>query len=174
MDNIVISTSITVDTNKVLQLYPNPSQDEKKPTTLHLTDGCAFMVASGATDVTGQGTWQLSFKANVGDILRAFAASCSNNFDDAVLLYGFTIISGQSVTSPFQYKEFTKSDVVGGLATPLPARIIDGAKFLFFQGDVNIAGKATYNVNFALYTRVKGKPTLKGYYSWDPTIEVLG
>jgi hypothetical protein len=175
-DNIVISTMITVDTDKVLQLYPDPSTNEKSPTTLHLGENCAFMVVSGATEVTGQGTWSLSFKANVGDILRGFAVSCSNNFDDAVVLYGFTSITSlpKPVTSPFAYKDFTRSEVVGGSVTPLPAKINEGTTFTLFEGDVINPGKATFNVNFALYGRVKGKLTLKGYYSWDPTIEVLG
>lgn len=172
--NTIINAMITVDTVKVLELYPNPSLKEKEPTVLHLGENCAFMVVSGATEVTGQGTWSLKFTAGVGDVLRGFALSCSNNLDDAVLLYGFSSTSTTSVTTPFKYEDFTTSGIVGGKDTALPAVIIPEAKFWFFQATVNKTGRVTFNVNFALYTRVKGKLTLKGYYSWDPTIEVLG
>lgn len=171
----IINALITIDTDKVKGLSASPSQKSESPTSLSLDQKCAFMVVSGANAVTDQGSWSLTFSAGSGDVLRAFAASGSNNFEDVVLLYGFTLISGDMVTDTFQYKLAKKTTIVGGKSNPLPGSLED-SNFSFFQANVNTnKGQATFNVNFALYTRDStNKPVLKGYYCWDPTIKIVG
>jgi hypothetical protein len=169
-----INILITIDTDAVLKQYPNGSQNQNQPTGIAHNMG--FMVCTGTTINSGQGTGDLDFNALVGDTVRAFATSGSDNFEDAVLLYNMPKYAGDQVFSAFNYQNFTKSTVVPQSTTsPLPARIVDEV-FWFYQASVIAAGKEQYMVQFALYTRDPntGQPVLKGYYAWDPTIQVKG
>ncbi len=168
-----INILITMDTDQLRKDYPNPSKDEKSPTGIGHNYG--YMVASGTTVNSGQGTGDLDFNALVGDTVRAFATSGSDNFEDAVLLYGMPKFSGTDVMSPFAYQVFEKSTVVAGLTTPLPPQIVI-ENFWFFQASVIKQGTEGYKVQFGLYIRdlKTGQPVLYGYFSWDPTIRVAG
>jgi hypothetical protein len=168
-----INILITIDTDRVLQIS-NPSKDPNNPTGIGHNLG--YMVASGTTVNSGQGTGDLDFNALVGDTVRAFAVSGSDNFEDAVLLYGMPRFSGDQVFSVFAYQNFVKSTVVAqGTTAPLPARIVD-EEFWFFQASVIKKGTENYKVQFGLYTRdaTTGQPVLYGYFEWDPTIRVQG
>lgn len=169
----IFNILITIDTDTVKKNYPNPSKDSTKPTGI--AHNLGFMVATGTTVTSGQGTGDLNIQALVGDTCRAFATSGSDNFEDAVLLYGMPMYSGVQVFSTFLYRNYTKSTVVPNSETsPLPAKIAD-EDFWFFQADVVKKGTENYKVQFGLYTRdPNGQPTLFGYYEWDPTIVVLG
>jgi nematocidal protein AidA len=168
-----INILITIDTDRVRKIQ-NPSKDSQKPTGIGHDLG--YMVASGTTVNKGQGTGDLDFNALVGDTVRSFAVSGSDNFEDAVLLYGMPQFSGDEVMSPFAYQNFVKSTVVAqGPANPLPARIVD-EEFWFFQASVIKKGTENYKVQFGLYVRdlTTGQPVLYGYFEWDPTIRVAG
>ncbi|MEJ1967761.1 MAG: inclusion body family protein [Rhizomicrobium sp.] len=169
-----INILITIDTDAVQKNYPNPSQNSAQPTGI--AHNLGYMVCTGTTVNSGQGTGDLDFNALVGDTVRAFATSGSDNFEDSVLLYGMPMFSGQPVFGPFNYQNFTKSAVVpNSTTTVLPARIVDEI-FWFYQASVSTKGTEGYMVQFALYTRDPntGQPVLKGYYAWDPTIRVSG
>ena len=170
----IINILITIDTDMVLKNYPNPSQNPNSPTGI--AHNLGYMVATGTTINSGQGTGDLNINALVGDTVRAFATSGSDNFEDAVLLYGMPRFSGDQVFSAFNYQNFTKSTVVpNSTTTVLPARVVDET-FWFYKADVVAKGTEGYMVQFALYTRDPntGQPVLKGYYAWDPTIKVAG
>jgi len=169
-----INVLITIDTDAVVKTYPNPSKDQNNPTGIAHNMG--YMVCTGTTVNSGQGTGDLNFNAVVGDTVRAFAVSGSDNFEDAVLLYGMPRFTGDQVFSAFNYQNFTKSTVnPQSTSTPLPARIVD-EEFWFYQASVITRGTEGYEVRFALYTRDPdtGRPVLKGYYYWDPIIKVQG
>lgn len=169
-----INILIVIDTDRVVASYPNPSKDQAHPTGI--AHNLGYMVCTGTTVNSGQGTGDLDFNALVGDTVRAFATSGSDNFEDAVLLYGLPKFSGDQVFSTFNYQDFTKSTVNPQSTTqPLPARIVD-EEFWFYQASVIRKGTEGYMVEFALYTRDQntGNPVLKGYYYWDPTIRVAG
>lgn len=169
-----INILITIDTDTVVKNYPNPSQNSNAPTGIAHNMG--YMVATGAKVNSGQGTGDLSFAALVGDTVRAFATSGSDNFEAAVLLYGMPMFSGTQVFGPFNYQNFTKSTVVpNSTSTVLPAKIVDET-FWFYQASVSTKGTEGYMIQFALYQRdtTTGQPVLKGYYAWDPTITVAG
>ncbi|WP_017326581.1 inclusion body family protein [Synechococcus sp. PCC 7336] len=169
-----INILITIDTDAVKKHYQNPSQDSTEPTGIAHNYG--FMVATGTVINSGQGTGDLNITALVGDNLRAFATSGSNNFEDGVLLYGMPKFSGDQVLSEFQYQNFTKSTVIpNSTTTPLPAKTADYV-FWFYEADVIKAGQEGYRVQFGLYTRSQttGEPELYGYFEWDPTIIVAG
>jgi hypothetical protein len=169
-----INILITIDTDTVRKNYPSPSKDSNKPTGI--AHNLGYMVASGTTVNSGQGTGDIDFNALVGDTVRSFAVSGSDNFEDAVLLYGMPRFSGDEVLGLFIYQSFTKSTVVANSHTsPLPARI-EEEPFWFYQASVAKKGVEGFMVQFGLYTRdlTTGQPTLFGYYQWDPTIRVAG
>jgi hypothetical protein len=169
-----INILIAIDTDAVQRNYPNPSKDPNSPTGIAHNMG--YMVCTGTTVNSGQGTGDLDFNALVGDTVRAFATSGSDNFEDAVLLYGMPKFSGGEVLSAFNYQNFTKTTVnPQSTAAPLPAKIVD-EEFWFYQASVVRSGNEGYEVRFALYTRDPntGRPVLKGYCYWDPQIRVAG
>jgi len=169
-----INILIAIDTDSVKAQYKNPSKDSNNPTGI--AHNLGYMVATGTKVNSGQGTGDLSITALVGDTLRAFATSGSDNFEDAVLLYGLPWFKGDHVTDDFQYKNFTKSTVIPNSPTqPLPAKIAD-EDFWFYQTDIVKKGTEGYGVRFGLYTRDlgTGQPVIYGYYWWDPEITVAG
>jgi hypothetical protein len=170
----VINILTTIDTDAVKKAYPNPSKNQSSPTGIGHNYG--YMVASGTTVNKGQGTGDLDFNALVGDVVRSFAVSGSDNFEDAVLLYGMPKFSGDQVFSTFLYQSYTKSTIVAGSSTsPLPPQIVD-EKFWFYQADVVNKGTEGFMMQFGLWVRDPntGQPVLFGYYQWDPTIRVAG
>lgn len=171
----IINILITIDTDAVKKAYSNPSKDQNNPTAIGHNYG--FMVATGTSLNGGQGTGDLSIKALVGDTVRAFATSGSDNFEDSVLLYGMPMYGGTNqVFGDFKYQSFTKSAVVPNSKTaPLPAKSTEEV-FWFFEADVVSKGTENYKVQFGLYTRDPdtGAPVLFGYYYWDPQITVAG
>ncbi|MFT4112611.1 inclusion body family protein [Silvibacterium sp.] len=169
-----INILITIDTDSVKAQYPSPSKNPDSPTGMAHDKG--FMVATGTIVNSGQGTGDLSISALVGDTVRAFATSGSDNFEDSVLLYGLPKFKGDQVFSDFLYQNFTKSTVLpNSTSQPLPAKIADEV-FWFYQASVISKGTEGYEVRFGLYTRdpLTGQPVLYGYFSWDPEIKVQG
>ena len=137
----IINILIAIDTDAVKASNPNPSKDSQHPTGIAHTMG--YMIGTGTKINSGQGTGDLSISALVGDTVRAFATSGSDNFEDAVLLYGMPKFRGDQVFDDFEYKRFEKSTVVPHSKTqPLPADITDEV-FWFFEADVlDIGGAA--------------------------------
>jgi hypothetical protein len=168
-----INILITIDTDAVKKNYPNASKNQASPTGI--AHNLGYMVSTGTAINSGQGTGDLSIKALVGDTVRAFATSGSDNFEDAVLLFGMPRYAQDQVFGPFNYQNFTKSTVVpNSLTNVLPAKITEET-FWFYQASVAMKGTEQYKVQFALYTRNDdGQPVLYGYYEWDPTITVAG
>lgn len=172
----IINILTTIDTDAVKKNYQSdPTGSPSSPTGIG--HGYGYMVASGTTVNSGQGTGDLDFNALVGDVVRSFAVSGSDNFEDMVLLYGMPRFSGDEVLSGFAYEEFTKSTVVAGTdpASPLPPSIVD-EKFWFYQANVVTKGTEGFKMQFALYVRdpTNNQPVLYGYFQWDPTIRVAG
>ena len=168
-----INILISIDTDNVKKIA-NPSKDQAHPTGI--AHNLGYMVATGTSVNSGQGTGDLNFNALVGDTVRSFAISGSDNFEDAVLLYGMPRFSGETVLGTFIYENFTKSTVVANsTSTPLPARIAEES-FWFYQSSVVKKGTEGFMVQFGLYSRDpnSGQPVLYGYYQWDPTIVVSG
>lgn len=169
-----INILISIDTDSVKSKYPNPSKDPSKPTGI--AHNLGYMVATGTTVNSGQGTGDLDFNALVGDTVRSFAVSGSDNFEDAVLIFGMPQFSGDEVMGLFIYQSFTKSTIIpNSQTTPLPGKVSEET-FWFYQSSVAKKGTEGFMVQFGLYTRdsSSGQPVLYGYYQWDPTIRVAG
>ena len=166
-----IYVQIIIDTDALIAAYPKPSQDYKNPTGIGHNMG--FMVTATEFVNSGQGTGDLSFKAEVGDTIRWTSSSISNNFDSAVFVYQMNKFSGTQVTDTPELKTFTKTSMVPQTAIP-PTVTQAPQNYWFMTCEVLNIGTEGYNVCFGLYNRVRGGTgqTLYGYFYWDPTITV--
>lgn len=169
--NYITHVNITINTDAVIRDYPNPSKDSGKPTGIG--HSYEYMVASNNTAISGQGGADLNFAAAVGDTVRFYGTSESNNFDNSVLIYGIVKFGGENVFSDFVSQSFVKKDTYPSGKSVLPATFRDN-EFYFFEADVINRGTENYKVQFALYVRDRSKedPVLYGYFQWDPTITV--
>jgi len=166
----IINIMITIDTDRLLKDYPHPSKDSNRPTGIAHNYG--FMVATGTKVNSGQGTGDLNIQANVGDVVRVWAASASNNFDEAVLVYKLQRFSGEEVFNSFHCESFERNVPIPGGDAVLP-EVVKTDNFWFYGASIRKAGKEGYNVTFAVYTRGEdGSIKPYGYYSWDPEIVV--
>jgi hypothetical protein len=171
----IINVLITIDTNAVKAAYPKQSNpSSSKPVGIGHQYG--FMVATNTTVNSGQGTGDLSFQALVGDQVMVFGVSGSDQFDDAVLVYGMPKYGGTEVFGTFISQMYTKSTVAPGTGTSvLPPQTVT-ENFWFYQANVATAGTENFQVQFGLWSRDPntGAPVLYGYFQWDPTITVAG
>ena len=165
---------IVIDTDDVMANYPDPSKDQHRPTSISQDKG--FLVATGTKVESGQGTGEVRIAAAEGDAVCVSAISGSDNFEDAVLLYGIARIEGTQVLSDFDYQNIQQPTVVpNSTLEPLPARI-ETHTFEFQQASVIAAGTEDYEVRFALHIRDLniGQHILYGYFSWNLKITVQG
>ncbi|MDW3194904.1 MAG: inclusion body family protein [Cytophagales bacterium] len=170
--NNIIDVQVTIDTDTLIKDVPNPSKNPESPS--QIGHQYAFMVVTDGAAISGQGGADLSFAAQVGDTVRFHGSSASNNFENAVLLYGMPRFGGSQVFSEFISYTFTKSGVSPSNPAVLPAHV-GSERFWFFQANVIQAGTENYQVRFAVYQRDdNGYPVLLGYYQWDPQIVVQG
>ncbi|ECF1925704.1 DNA-directed RNA polymerase subunit beta, partial [Salmonella enterica subsp. enterica serovar Newport] len=156
--------------------YPNPSKDQANPTGI--VHDSEYMLVTGARgDVRGQGTADLSFRANVGDRVSFTGTSIYANADDAVIVYGIKFGSGTNVFNQFTPGLLRRKEaVMPNLNTPygIPPTTQD-INFSKFSADVRQAGTENFIVYFALYTLDNSGEgqELFGYYCWDPAVTVL-
>jgi hypothetical protein len=170
-----INVLIVIDTEYVKATYPNPSQDPANPTGINHSS--QFMICTGSrAPVTGQGSADLGFTANPGDLVSFFGESIYANSDDAVIVYGIKYWSGDHVFNQFTPDQVQrKGAVVPDVTTSngLPAVHITG-NFMSLDTRVAAAGQENFYVYFALYTldSTGENQNLFGYYYWDPSITV--
>ncbi|ELW8264153.1 inclusion body family protein [Salmonella enterica] len=173
---VEINVLCVIDTELVKKKYPNPSQDPANPTGI--VHDSEYMLVTGARgDVRGQGTADLSFRANVGDKVSFTGTSIYANADDAVIVYGIKFGSGTEVFSQFIPEVFTRERAVmpdpetqTGIP-PLSREII----FSKYSSSVKLAGTENFIIYFALYTLddTGENQNLFGYYCWYPAVTVL-
>ncbi len=172
---VEINVLAVIDTEYVKKNYPNPSQDASNPTGIdHASE---YLLVTGARgDVSGQGTADLSFRANVGDLVAFTGTSIYANSDDAVIVYGITYQTGDRVFNQF----VSNLEVRTGAVMPNPdvnngiPPLNQEITFSNYSSTVKQAGSEHFIVSFALYTLDSSgeNQTLYGYYCWDPAITV--
>ncbi len=167
-----INIDVIFDAEGIMAKYGKNS-DQNNPTGIAHSFG--YMVATSNT-MSGSGTGDLVFSALVGDVVRFFGATASNNFENAALIYGLPRYSGDQVFKPFESTTYTKSGVSPRDGDNVLPAIISDQKFWFYESSVKNKGTENYKVQFALYSRnaTTGQPELYGYFQWDPTISVQG
>jgi hypothetical protein len=172
---VSITVLIVIDTEYVKAHFPNPSQDPASPTGIDHSS--QFMICTGSRGIiSGQGTADLSFKANPGDFVSFFGESIYGNADDAVIIYGIKFWSGDNVFNQFVPNAVARTGAVFPDSTTsngLPA-VHGPANFISLDSRVAKQGKENFYVYFGLYTLDSSGETqnLLGYYYWDPSITV--
>jgi|GEM_PF-2522700 len=164
-----ISIMVTLDTDAIQKDYPNPGRDSGTPTVIG--NDRSYVIATGTTVTSGQGTADLRTTSAVGDKVRIFTTSGSDNFEDSVLVYDISK-DDDAVLGPFEYKRALESAVAPASHTsPLPAQTQE-KDFWYYQARGIGVGDACLSLKFALYTRSKktGEPVLVGYFACSLTI----
>jgi hypothetical protein len=172
-----INVLVVVDTEYVKTHYPNPSKDPLRPTGIDHAH--QYMLCTGSRGIIGgQGSGDLEFRANVGDIVAFTGVSISDNSDDAVIVYNIQHFSGAQVFNQFSADVITRNGAVqpnsdSPSRNGLPA-VQKPTNFSMFESRVRQGGREGFGVSFALYTlNANGQnQDLYGYYWWDPYITV--
>jgi nematocidal protein AidA len=153
-----------------------PSQDPAKPTALPsaLNNSLRFICDSSRGIVSGQGAYNLNFKAKVTDVVSFVGTSIEANSNSAVIVYGFTKRSGADVFNPF-HQNFVERDhaVVPTDGSGVPPAL-QTISFASYDSSVKKSGTESFDLSFAQYSLKDDNQTqaLFGYFIWDPTITV--
>lgn len=179
-----IDIEIVVDTVTLLSKYPSPSTNPASPTGIE-HNGYAYMIAQAAfvqKDSKGnstQATGDLIVSAAVNDTIRWRSLSLSGNTDYSAVVYDIQWYTGDHVTTEPTLNVISQPYVplpilVKGQQTNPPTFNSVIANDYYLQVNVTGHGTEGYKVYFYVTTQdpVTGKPVLKGYYYWDPTIKV--
>lgn len=169
----VINVLVVIDTDYVRALPGTPSQDPTQPTAID--HDSQFMICTGSrAPVTNQGTADLQFTANPGDVVRFYGQSIYGNAQDAVIIYGIEYQTEAQVFNPFNTGVITRSGAaVPTVPTGVPATNTS-VNFISLDTMVATGGTEHFMVYFGLYILddTGENQTLYGYYSWDPSIVV--
>lgn len=170
-----INILVVVDTDYILANYKSPSQDQNKPTGIN--HNSQYMICHDPRGVvSGQGTADLVFKANVGDNVSFTGTSIYANSDSAVIVYGIKYWKGDQVFNTFVPNMVVRTgavmpdpDTANGIP-PLHQKI----SFSSYDSKVRQAGTENFYVYIAVYTLGSDGETqnLYGYFYWDPQIQV--
>jgi hypothetical protein len=170
-----VNVMIVIDTDYIKNNYSNPSQNPDKPTAINHSS--QYMICTNTRGIiSGQGTADLNFKANVGDYVSFRGVSIYGNSDDAVIVYGIKYWNGDKVFNQFvpnlverKYAVIPDVNTTNGL--PAKTTLVD---FTSLDSKVAKSGKENFYVYLALYTLADDGETQKllGYYYWDPSITV--
>jgi hypothetical protein len=170
-----INILIVIDTDYVMDHNPNPSKDPANPTGIdHSSQRMICYDPRGV--VSGQGTADLNFKANPGDLVSFTGTSIYDNSDSAVIVYGIKYWSGDHVFNNFVTNLVTRNRAV--MPDPSQPNGIPPTqqKISFASYDSKVSGGGTENfyVYIAVYKLADDGQTqeLYGYFYWDPTVTV--
>ncbi len=156
----VTNLLVTIDVDRVIRDYKNPSTNHKKPTGL--TQEYLYIVISDNKAIRGERKQDLKLSAEVGDRIRVHGTSEYANFGKSLLIYRIKKFRSGDLLGNFNSRKYTKSTPQPSGANVLPPKNVD-MDFCFYEADVENIGKAHYQIYFALY--VDGN--LHGYFSWD-------
>ncbi|EZP36343.1 inclusion body protein [Janthinobacterium sp. HH104] len=174
--NITINILVVIDTDLIMAQHPRQtSPDQTKPVGLVHTS--QYMIATDLRGInSGQGTADLSFKANVGDFVSFTGASIYDNADSAVIVYGINYWNGDKVFNTFVSNTITRRNAAvpnTDSSNGLPA-VQQSRNFSNFTAQVSKSGTENFYVYIAVYSLNDDGQTqsLYGYFYWDPQITV--
>jgi hypothetical protein len=126
--------------------------------------------------ISGQGTADLNFKANVGDLVSFRGISIYGNSDDAAIVYGIRYWKGDQVFNQFvpdlvNRKKAVMPDV--NTTNGLPA-VTASMNFTSYDSKMKQGGTESFYVYIAVYKLDSDGETQKlfGYFYWDPSVTV--
>jgi nematocidal protein AidA len=172
-----INVLVVIDTEVLKNAYRNPSKDPQNPTGIDHSN--QYMLCTGSRGIiSGQGTGDLEFKANVGDNVAFTGVSIYNNAEDAVIVYDVKHFSGDYVFNQFSADMIIRNGAVQPNADS-PSRnglppIKKQTNFSVFDSKVRSSGREGFGLAFGLYTLASNgqDQELYGYFWWDPYITV--
>lgn len=172
--NEQIDVLVVIDTEYIKNNYPKNSDPNQAKGINHNSQ---YMICYSPRGIVGgQGTADLSFKANVGDNVAFRATSIQQNSDDAVIIYGVKYWKGDKVFNTFTTNIITRNravqpdpDQLNGIP-PLQVQ----QNFTSYDSKIARGGTENFYVYIALYTLAGDGQTqeLYGYFYWDPQVVV--
>jgi nematocidal protein AidA len=180
---VTISILFVVNTDPIINYYTKagiaPSTVSTAPTQLPNLDsikGSLRMICDSPRGITsGQGSYDLNFKAYKNDQVQFAGTSIEANSDSAVIVYGLTRRSGDNVFDEEGFKQdfvVRNKAVVPSSGSGVPPAL-KAINFATFKNTVKWPGTESYDLKFALYNLKEGEEqVLYGYFVWDPTITV--
>jgi len=182
-----IDVFVSIDTNHVLEKYPNPSTNPKSPTPI--AHDYAYMTAASKYVKAGQATADLEIYALRGDSVRWRATSLSGNTSQSANLYDIEYHKDDRIMrfrpSQAGYAETTELERAKPIPEEKDNEVPDATKYVskdqydfFIQGDVIETGIEHYFVKFYIteIIREAGKAprmVTKGYFQWDPAVHAV-
>lgn len=172
----IIDIEIVVDTATLLKAYPNASMDSNHPTGIGHNYG--YMVAPSASVLSGQATGDLAIRAAVGDVIRWRMLSLTGDADDSAVVYNIQPFGGSAqVTGSIQallaHPTVPQPVLVDGKNKNPPQYNKVKQDDYYLTATVVSSGTENYNVQFYVVHRDDSDNlVLKGYFVWDPRIEV--
>lgn len=169
-----IDILVVIDTEYIKKNYGKQGTRENPKGINHSSQ---YMIGYSPRGInSGQGTADLSFKANVGDLVSFRGTSIEQNSDDSVIVYGIKYWKGDQVFNRFISNSVERSGAVQPNNTTdsgLPA-VNKSQNFLSLDSKIAKSGTENFYVYIALYTLSSNGNTqeLYGYYYWDPQVTV--
>ncbi|KIX21499.1 DNA-directed RNA polymerase subunit beta [Flavobacterium sp. 316] len=169
-----IDVLVVIDTEYIKNNFPKNTDPKKAQGINHNSQ---YMICySPRGIVSGQGTADLSFKANVGDNVSFRGTSIQQNSDDSVILYGIEYWKGDKVFNTFTTNIVTRNRAV----QPNPEQqngippVLTTQNFTSYDSKIARGGTENFYVYIAVYTLASDGQTqeLYGYYYWDPQVVV--
>src|ERR1700712_1666897 len=93
-----IDIRVTIDTDSVLRPRESPGES---PSPTGIARGQVSRVVPASRGVKNQGAGDVVFEAGVGDALRFFISSGSNNFEQIVFLENICYVRGDEILNGF-------------------------------------------------------------------------
>lgn len=172
-----IDIEVVIDTQSLLKAYPNPSTNSASPTGIDHTS-YSYMVAATAHVISGQASGNLSVKGIVNDTIRWRCLSLSGNSDQSAVVYNITQFGGTQVTgvvNAFVAKPYAPVPILNGESNTVPPTFTTPVENDYYM-EATITDHGTEQYMFYFYVTDNdpdtGKPVLKGYFYWDPTITI--
>lgn len=169
-----IDILVVIDTEYIKNNFPKNTDPINAPGINHSSQ---YMICySPRGIVSGQGTADLSFRANAGDNVSFRGTSIQQNSDDSVILYGIKYWQGDRVFNNFTTDIVTRNRAVQpnpDQANGIPP-VLTVQNFTSYDSKVARGGTENFYVYIAVYTLAGDGQTqeLYGYYYWDPQIVV--
>jgi len=157
-----IDFRVTIDATSL----PHPQDDPgaaAEPTSIAQEQG--YIVVTASREIMSQGAGDIAFAADVGDTLRFFISSGSNNFEQPVLLEDIRHTEGDEILGDCAIQVVEREAIApdsDALSTHLFTR-----QFEFFECTVGGDGTGSYDLIFALYDQDEdAQPRLVSHYRW--------
>lgn len=160
----IIDVLIVVDAASIAEQFPPGTVDSPTSVSAELI----MLVVRQSNAIFGQGSKELSLKAQTLDTIRWRATSLTLDAAYDAMLYAFFALKGSDLIS-------APTPLLADVDSPLPNPddpIGPGQQTIkdyFWSTVVERAGEATYAFHFMIAGR-DGVP--QGYYSWDPFVRI--